>query len=133
RAMVADEDRRRSTFLAGPGGARGWAEALERLGVKVERLRRRPAAFDTLSSTGTLVAVLGPSTALSAREGLTVAGLPGDLLLAGPGAGAAFRCFGYDVRVHWRDSLTLVTPPVGDRPFPRARAELIRRPADVAV
>ena len=34
-------DGRRSTYLTGPHGARGWATALEQLGVSVERYRRR--------------------------------------------------------------------------------------------
>ncbi len=34
RARLTDVDDRRSTFLAGPVGARGYAEALERLGAR---------------------------------------------------------------------------------------------------
>jgi len=41
-AHTDDSDQRRSTFLAGPSGALGYAQALERLGVRVERLRRPP-------------------------------------------------------------------------------------------
>jgi hypothetical protein len=134
RARLSDTDQRRSTFLAGPGGARAWADALERLGIAVERFRRPPAAFDTLSPTGTLVAFLGPSSALTAREGVTVARLRSDLLLAGPGARAAIRCFGYDLRLRVRDSLAMVPPPGAERlPLPYARAELVRRSSDVAV
>jgi hypothetical protein len=134
RARLTDEDRRRSTFLFGPGGARGWAEALERLGVRVERFRRPTAALDTLPRARTLLAFVGPSRGLTSREGQAVAALRSDLLLAGPGAGAAFRCLGYDVRARWRDSLVLMAPrDAAGRPFPRARAELIRRASDVAV
>jgi len=134
RARLTDTDRRRSTYLAGPGGARAWAEALGRLGVGVERFRRPPAGFDTLSSARTLVAFLGPSSGLTAREGLTIAGLRSDLLLAGPSARAAIRCLGYDVKLRWRDSLPLVPPAGAERGrLPYARAELVRRPTAVAV
>jgi hypothetical protein len=134
RAKLTDEDSRRSTFLFGPGGARGWADALGRLGVRVERFRRPPAAFDTLPRARTLIAFVGPSRGLTPREGQAVAGLRSDLLLAGPGAGAAFRCLGYDVRPRWRDSFVLTAPAdAAGRPFPPARAELIRRASDVAV
>ena len=134
RARLTDADRRRSTLLAGPAGARGWSEALARLGVRVERFRRPPAAFDTLAPARTLVAFLGPSSALTPREGVTVARLHADLLLAGPGANAAIRCFGYDVRPHWRDGLALVAPPGAEgRPFPLAVAELVRRAGTVTV
>lgn len=134
RARLTDADRRRSTFLAGPGGARAWAEALGRLGVRVEPFRRSPAAFDTLSAPRTLAAFLGPSLPLSAREGRTVAGLPTDLLLAGPGAAAAFECLGYEVQPYWRDSLRVVAPPGSEaRRFPRVRAVLMRRASDVFV
>lgn len=134
RARVTDADARRSTFLAGPSGARGYAEALQRLGVRVESFRRPPAAFDTITTPRTLVAVLGPSRELAPHEGLAIAGLPSDLLLAGPGAAAALRCFGYDVRPRLRDSLELV-PPAGAerRPLPRARAVLARRTSRVSV
>ena len=130
RARVTDADARRSTFLAGPSGARGYAEALERLGVSVESFRRPTAAFDTIATTRTLVAFLGPSRELAPRDGLEIAGLPSDLLLAGPGAAAAFRCLGYDVRPRLRDSLELVPPPGAERrPFPRVRAVLAPRAA----
>ncbi|MDQ3137310.1 MAG: DUF4350 domain-containing protein, partial [Gemmatimonadota bacterium] len=82
RARVTDADPRRSTFLAGPSGARAFAEALRRLGVRVESYRRPLAALDTIAAPRTLVAVLGPSRELSAREGRAVAGVRADLLLA---------------------------------------------------
>ena len=132
RSRLTDGDTRRSTFLAGPGGAQGWAEALERLGVGVERFRRPVAALVPPSSPRTLVAFLG--SGLTSREGLVVAGLHADLLLAGPDAGAAFRCLGYDIRPHWRDSLVLVPPAGVDRPpFPAGHAELARRPTNLSM
>ena len=67
RSRLTDGDTRRSTFLAGPGGAQGWAEALERLGVGVERFRRPVAALVPPSSPRTLVAFLG--SGLTSRGG----------------------------------------------------------------
>jgi hypothetical protein len=134
RARLTDSDDRRSTFLAGPLGASGYAEALRRLGVRVESFRRPPGAFDTVTTPRTLAAFLGPSRELTPHEGLEIAGLPSDLLLAGPGAAAALRCFGYDVRRRSGDSLDLAPPPGAERrPFPRARATLARRASRVAV
>ncbi|HET9727042.1 MAG TPA: DUF4350 domain-containing protein, partial [Gemmatimonadales bacterium] len=83
RARLSDADPRRSTFLAGPLGARGFAEALVRLGVTVEPFRRPIGAYDTVARRGTLTAVLDPSLGLSPSEGQIVARLPGDLLVAG--------------------------------------------------
>ena len=134
RAGLTDTDRRRSVFLAGPGGARGWAEALGRLGVRVEPFRRPPASLDGSVAPRTLVAFLGPSYPLTPREGATVARLPADLLLAGPSAAAAFECLGYEVRPYYRDSLRVVAPPESEaRRFPRVRAVLVRRSSDVSV
>ena len=134
RARLTDADQRRSTFLAGPAGARGYAEALARLGVRVERLRRPLGTLDSVAGRRTIVAFLGPSMWLDAREGSAVASLRADLLLAGPGAAAAFRCLGWDVRPRYRDSLA-ITPPgsAGPMPFPRVRAVLARRDSSVAV
>jgi hypothetical protein len=134
QARVADADPRRSIFLAGPSGARGFAETLERLGVHVQSFRRPVAAYDTIESPRTLVAFLDPSSRLDAREGLTVAGLRTDLLLAGPGAAAALRCFGWDVRPRFFDSLAIAPPPGSEpRRFPRPRAVLVHRASPVAV
>ena len=134
RARLTDADGRRSTLLAGPSGARAYAEALGRLGVRVETFRRPAGALDTLAHPGTLVAFLGPSRELSAREGRLVARLRDDLLLAGPGAATALRCLGYEVRTRPRDAGDVVHPAGAERgPFPRAGAVLARRPTDLAV
>ncbi len=78
RARLTDADPRRSTFLAGPAGARGFAEALARLGVRVERLPPAARQRSTASpATAPLVAFLGPSESLDPREGAVVAGAPG--------------------------------------------------------
>jgi len=133
RARLTDADQRRSTFLAGPSGARGYADALARLGVRVERFRRPLGTLDTVPGARTVVAFLGPSVALDSREGSAAASLRGDLLLAGVGAAAVFRCLGWNVQPR-RASLP-VTPPEGAGPgqFPRVRAVLARRASKVAV
>ena len=134
RAGQTDVDDRRSTFLTGPAGARGYAEALGRLGVRVEPFRRPPSSLDAAPGPRTLVAFLGPSRDLSPREGAAVAGLHADLLLAGRGAAAALRCLGYEIRPRLRDSLDVQPPPGGEPgPWPRVRATLERRRTDVAV
>jgi hypothetical protein len=134
RARQTDIDGRRSTFLTGPAGARGYAEALARLGVRVEPFRRPLSSLDSAPGRRTLVAFLGPSRRLSSREGAAVARLDADLLLAGSGAAAAMRCLGYEIRPRLRDSLEVWHPPGGERlPWPRVRATLQRRRTDVAV
>ena len=134
RARLSDADPRRSTFLAGPSGARGLAEALARLGVTVEPFRRPTSSFDTVATPGTLTAFLDPALALSPREGQIVAGLRGDLLVAGLGATSALRCLGWDVRPRYYDSLAVRPPPGAEaRRFPRPRAVLVRRDSAVAV
>jgi len=109
RARVEDDDARRSTFLAKPQGARGWAEALERLGVRVERWRRRaPDAARLPDRPRSVFAVIDPSLELDAYDARLLTGwaqaAPGrDLLLVGAGAEAAMRCYGYAI-VPLRDS-----------------------------
>ncbi len=134
RARLSDADPRRSTFLAGPQGARGFAEALVRLGVTVEPFRRPIGAYDTVTRAGTLTAVLDPSLGLSPREGQILARLQGDLLVAGMRATSALRCLGWDVRPRYSDSLAMVPPPGAEaRRFPRPRAVLVQRDSAVAV
>jgi hypothetical protein len=134
RAQLSDLDPRRSTFLAGPSGARGFAEALEQLGVRVEAFRRPTGAFDTVAAPRTLTAFLDPTRTLSPHEGPVVAGLRTDLLVAGLGAGAAFRCLGWNVLVRRYDSLAVAPPPGAEaRRFPRPRAVLVKRDSAVAV
>ena len=103
---TTDDDARASTYLAGPQGARGYAEALERLGVRVERSRARTR--ETVSairsdSTGgrRILAIIGPSMGLDPDEAVQLAGLAldggADLLVAGGGARALAECFGFRV------------------------------------
>lgn len=120
---IGDGDPRRSTYLYGPSGASGYASALARLGVRVERFRRPLASLDTVvAGPGALVALLGPIAELAPTEGVRIAGLRADLLLAGPATGAAMRCLGYDV-VKWRgDSVAVRRPAESDSlPMPMVR------------
>ena len=133
QARLSDADPRRSTYLAGPSGARAFAEALERLGVRVQSFRLPTAEYDTLVAPRTLTPFIDPSTPLDAREGLTVAGLRTDLLVAGAGAAAALRCLGWD-RLRAPDSMGVIRPPGAEsRRFPRPGAILVQRKSPVAV
>ncbi|HKU62838.1 MAG TPA: DUF4350 domain-containing protein [Gemmatimonadales bacterium] len=133
RARTTDTDTRRSTYLAGPSGASAWAEALGRLGVRVERYRRPTLSLRAIDRTG-VFAVIGPDHPLDAREGAYLAALPGDLLLAGDGADRAMACLGYRVDTRWADPAALKAPPGAEqRPMPRARAELVRHLATTIV
>jgi len=100
RHEAGDVDQRRSTYLSGPRGARGLGEALERIGIRVERHRHRLVLLATPPEDAgqAVVAVLDPSQALDVRDGAALLevnrrGL--DVLLAGQSANAAMRCFGY--------------------------------------
>jgi hypothetical protein len=131
RARVSDADIRRSTFLNGPLGAGAYAEALDRLGVRVDRFRRPVASLPGAIPSGALVAFLDPDRDLDSREGAAIAGLRADLLLAGVGAEWAIRCLGYEVEPRGRDSVRML-PPAGGEPMPRARAVLVPRGARTA-
>jgi hypothetical protein len=134
RARLTDSDPRRSTYLVGPLGASGFAEALSRLGVTVVRHRRQVAGLDTHGGARTLVAFLGPTRDLSALEGVALARAPVDLLLAGVGAAPAIRCLGYDVVRRLRDSVSASHPGGGsDGRMPWIRAVLFRRLSPIAV
>lgn len=84
--------------------------------------------------SGGVLAVLGPSIRLDAREGAALAARSDDLLLAGPGALSAFRCLGWDVR-RWFDDSLPIRPQAGQRSssLPWVRAVLVRRKSPVAV
>ncbi len=132
-ARTTDVDARRSTYLTGPSGAKGWADALTALGVRVVHFRRPTAALGPLDS-GSVFAVLGPAVPLESREGARLAALPADLLLAGPATDAAIACLGYRVSSRRTDSVALRAPPDAEnRPMPYARAELVRHLASTIV
>lgn len=133
RARNADVDPRRSTYLAGPSGTRAWADALGRLGVRVERYRRPSLTLPALGRDA-VFAVVGPARRLDAPEGAHLAGLGGDLLLAGPGTDAATTCLGYRIAIRSADPAALKAPPDAEQlPMPRARAELVRHLATTVV
>src|SRR5262245_12802846 len=133
RARNADSDPRRSTYLAGPSGASAWAEALGRLGVRVDRYRRPALSLGDVNREG-VFAVIGPAQRLDAREAAHLSALGGDLLLAGEGADPAMACLGYRVSTRWSDPAALKAPPGAEqRPMPRARAELVRHLATTIV
>lgn len=133
-ARTMDIDIRRSTYLAGPRGARGFAEALERLGVRVLRWRRPTEALDTLSDRTTLVALLGPSLPLGALAGRRVAELPVDLLLAGSMTVPAMRCLGYTVLPRRAAPIAAVVPGgAADPAMPKVQAELVHHLARTVV
>ncbi|MGN6392949.1 MAG: DUF4350 domain-containing protein [Gemmatimonadales bacterium] len=133
RARQTDADPRRSTLLTGPSGARGFADALERLGVRVEPFERPVGTLHPDGAPETLTAFLGPTSSLSPGEGATVARLDSDLLLAGFRASTAMRCLGWSVRAGRVDSVRVVSPPGTTGVFPRVRAVLERRSAHEVV
>ncbi len=102
RNRIAPDDFRRSSFLSGPYGAKGYAEVLKQLHVRIDRFRQRSAMLSQVSVRGSrpLLAVLSPSRfdGVEAR-GLVTFAKRGDLLLAGFTAAIAMQCFGYDVDV----------------------------------
>lgn len=128
----------RSTYLSGPAGASAFAEAAARLGVEVERYRRPTATLQPPDGRErrAVFAVIGPSVALTPGEGRHLAGLPMDLLLAGPRAEPAIRCLGYRVRSRqWRDSIRTRSPEGAEHlPAPRVlhylRPDTARRIVD---
>lgn len=116
----------RSSYLPGPEGARGLADALTLLRVPVFRYRRStrqlatsiPAPDDTAPAR--LLAYVAPSIPLTPSEATDLShwvGEGGTLLLAGASAGAAMRCFGFD-GTYRGDSIPVVRP--GERPGPAA-------------
>jgi uncharacterized protein DUF4350 len=125
-----DFDPRRSTFLTGPEGAQGYAEALARLGVNVERFRRRPGELATAvpDAEPTVLALLGPSAPPDLLEAMAVVEFAGrhDLLLAGPEANAVMRCYGYAARPRGSPILAVMPGRPADQSDLRVRAVLGR-------
>lgn len=100
RARPEQLDQRRSTLLAGPEGARAWAEALGVMGVQVARYRQRDLSAIRVDSA-TAVAVLDPALPLSAMDAaaaVTLVQRGATIIAAGGGAVSVFHCVGLDVR-----------------------------------
>jgi hypothetical protein len=114
RARTGDSDPRRSTYLVGPSGASAYAEALGRLGVRVDRSRLPLGSLDRAALSSAVVAFLGPTVPLTSAEGAVIARLPADLLLAGPTAAPAMRCLGYDVVRGMGDSIAVTRSASAD-------------------
>lgn len=90
-------DGRRSTYLRGPYGARAWATALERLGVRVERHRR----WEPPATPPPMLALLDPSRRISAWNAarlMELADSGTELLVAGRGAEPVMECVGWSVQ-----------------------------------
>jgi hypothetical protein len=102
RQQDLELDRRRSTFLTGPHGARGLSDALERMGIRVDRHRRRfEALAGTIGEGPSALATLDPSRQLDGWDAVSLQALGAegvDLVVAGPTANAVMRCFGYQVQ-----------------------------------
>ncbi len=135
RAVVMDLDPRRSTYLAGPSGARGFAEAVQRLGVEVVRSRKPTGRLDSLPARSgrTLVAILGASLPIGPREGRRLAEVRHDLLLAGRATTPAMRCLGYIVFARSGDPASTRLPGGRSARMPTVRAELVRHLARTVV
>lgn len=97
-----------STFVAGPGGARGLLEATQRLGIEVRPFRERPIRLQRLGDRPRqLLVILDPSMPISAPEldAFVAFNRSADLLIAGPRAERLMRCFGYRVKRSRFDSV----------------------------
>jgi hypothetical protein len=136
RDRSAEREAGRSTYLTGPAGGSAFAEAAAALGVKVERYRRPTGTLQRSDTVPTVVAVLGPREALTPADARHLLHLPVDLLLAGPAAESAIRCFGYRVIARTRrDSIRTRSPDDAEHlPAPRVvsvlRADTAREVVD---
>jgi hypothetical protein len=114
RNRSPSQDFRRSTYLAGPHGARGLADGLRRLGVRVKQYRRRSRELVDVEVTSErfAFAVLDPSEGVHPGEvdDFLELGERVDLVLAGPGAARLMRCFGYAYQEQYSDSVQAIEP-----------------------
>jgi hypothetical protein len=117
-----EQDPRASSYIPGPRGTRGLADALSRLSVRVERFRRRSRQLrvDRDSIGRSILAVIDPVVGFSASEVQDILGWHtwpsgGDLLLAGPASAAIMRCFGFRPDMRSGDSVPIRAPGVWPR------------------
>lgn len=99
-AKTSISDFRHSSFVPGPHGTRALADALQRVGVRVDRFRRQSMALADLQADDALFVVLDPSRPMDfwdADQLTHFAEHTGDLLLAGIGAESVMRCYGYAI------------------------------------
>lgn len=111
-------DGRRSTYLTGPYGARAWATALERMGVRVERHR----SWEPPTEAPQMLAVLDPRRSISAWNAarmMELADSGTELLVAGRGAQPVMECVGWSVEY-------VVPETAGDSSSIRVNAVLVR-------
>lgn len=125
-------DLRASTYLTGPDGARGLADALERLDVEVYRFRRRTRELALLPPPDRegphAFVLLAPGIPLEATEiRLLIAwqtrDVGGDLVLVGDATEPVMECFGWSLAAPLPRARP-VAPP-GEAPGPGA-ASLVR-------
>lgn len=134
RNSAAQLDRRPSTFLPGPMGARALAEGLQRLGIEVKRTRAGLGrlALDSGPAGPQVLALISPTIPLAHREVRRVLdwsedAAGGDLLLAGPGAEPVMRCFGFTLDWRGPDSVAVAPPGVpATASWPRVSGLLAR-------
>ncbi len=131
---------RPTSLSSAPLGARGLAESLERLGIRVERYRKalRQLDPDTVAPGRTAFVLLEPTEALSSADALNLqswSGSPagGDLVLAGAGASGVMSCFGYAVDPRATDSVLVRPVPDDAESWPRVAAVLASRSETVVV
>jgi hypothetical protein len=98
RRPRAYTDSRATTYSTEPQGTAGLAEALERVGVDVVRIRQaRPRLADVESKTA--LAIVEPTRPLTAIETADLVGetaTAANLILAGPRTRRLMRCFGFE-------------------------------------
>ena len=134
----AERDPRPSSYLAGPAGVRGLAEALLRLGIAVQRSRRplRSLLTGVDSASRTAVVLLNPDEGLDGSEIQLLAdwsaqrGGP-DLVLAGLQVSPLMHCFGYGVDGRMSVDRLPVRPPVPGESWPEVGAVLAARGGSV--
>ena len=105
-------DPRLSTFRAEPNGARAWADALGRLGHRVDRWRRPFSALPAPSPHGSVLAILAPDIWLGLTDEAALrrwVRKGGDLLLVGEGSRVAMSCEGW----RWDSLATGGVPGLG--------------------